>query len=126
MPIRVGSLTKKLGQWQLPQRRPCFYFYLYSLNITGHKQKFLSFETIINRFLVKNYHLNLNQKIGQYPRRPTQSGTVPLFVEQRPKKCGTAPQKVKQVLKAGHCSTNCGTVSQFVKQLLLKVAVCHF
>ena len=48
---------------------------------------------------------------GQYPRRPTQSGTVPLFVEQfhflwksskicgtASQKCGTAPQKVEQVL----------------------------
>ena len=61
-------------------------------------------------------------KKGQYPRRLTQSGTVPLFVEQFYKKwnssticgtvsqkCGTAPQKVEQVLKSGHCSTNCGT-----------------
>ena len=31
-------------------------------------------------------------------------------------KCWTAPQKVEQVLKAGHCSTNYGTVLQFVEQ----------
>ena len=39
-------------------------------------------------------------------------------------KCGTAPQKVEQVLKAGHSSTNCGRAPQqfynLVEQLLLK------
>ena len=41
----------------------------------------------------------------------TNSGTVPQFEEPRTvsQKCGTAPQKVEQVLKSGHCSTNCGT-----------------
>ena len=40
-------------------------------------------------------------------------------------KCGTAPQKVEQVLEAGHCFTNCGIVPQKVAQLLLNVA-CYF
>jgi hypothetical protein len=70
-------------------------------------------------------------KNGQYPRRPTQSGTVPLFVEQFQKKwnwstfcekmwnCSTffglrdpkteqLYEKVEKVLKAGHSSTKCG------------------
>ena len=68
---------------------------------------------------------------GQYPRRPTQSGTVPLLWNSSTicgttsQKCGTAPQTVEQVLKAGHCITNCGTVPKFVELLLLKVA-CYF
>ena len=37
-----------------------------------------------------------------------------IFVEQH-------PLKVEQVLKAGHCSINYGTVPQFVEQLLLNL-----
>ena len=67
--------------------------------------------------------------LGQCPRRPTQSGTVPLFVEQF-YKSGTVPQfmeqcpkTVEQLPKIGTCaeigsllhelwnnSTTCGTV----------------
>ena len=35
----------------------------------------------------------------------------PHKVEQRPQFVEQRPQQVEQVLKAGHCSTNCGTVS---------------
>ena len=55
------------------------------------------------------------------------------FCRTASQKFRTAPQKVEQVMKAGYRITNCGTVPQFVEQLLLKVAcyfkcgtVCHF
>ena len=63
------------------------------------------------------YHDNLSE-IGQYPRRPTQSGIVPLFVEQRPKNVEHLPKKWNRCRKWV-------TVPQIVEQLLLKVT-CYF
>ena len=39
---------------------------------------------------------------------------------------GTAPQKVEQVLKAGHSSRNCGTVSQIVEQFHKKHVISRY
>jgi hypothetical protein len=63
----------------------------------------------------------------QYPRRPTQSGTVPHFVKQFQKKWNCSKfsgspdseaeqlyEKVEQVLKAGHSSTKCGTATHIL------------
>ena len=65
-------------------------------------------------------------KFRQYPRRPTQSGTVPLFVEQfhflwnsstfcgtASQKCGTAPQKKwNRFCKRVSIQENCGSEGQ--------------
>ena len=59
-------------------------------------QKFIF--TFRFRFLVK---YRIPTKNRQYPRRPTQGGTVPLFVEQYPKNVEQLPKKVEQVPKAG-------------------------
>ena len=70
-----------------------------------------------DRHKVEQFHFLWNSS--------TICGTAPQFVEQRPKNVEQLPKKVEQVLKAGRCFTNCGTVSQRVEQLLLKVA-CYF
>ena len=62
-----------------------------------------------------SFHGSLSSKLGSFPddrhkvekfhflwNSSTISGTAS-------QKCGTALQKVEQVLKAGNCSTNCGT-----------------
>ena len=93
--------------------------------------------------------LNIGQR--QYPRRPTQSGTVPLFVEQfhnlwnssticgtASQKCGTAPKKSGTSAESGslfhklwNSSTNCGTAPiscmlfQDVKQCATFNCVSH-
>ena len=71
-----------------------------------------TYEHFLNTFGTQNEQLWRNS-LGQYPRRPTQSGAAS-------KKCGTAPQKVELVPKAGHYSTNCGIIPLFVELLSKK------